>query len=78
MGNPAVGAGAELTGESQGTFLLPVAGRKDTFIFMADRWRPKNPIDGRYIWLPLLFENGKPVLRWQDEWRLEAPVQARK
>jgi hypothetical protein len=78
LGNPAVGAGADITFESQGTFILPVAGKKDTFIFMADRWRPKNPIDGRYIWLPLLFENGKPVLRWQDEWRLETPVQARK
>ncbi|WP_187264723.1 glycoside hydrolase family 43 protein [Pontibacter beigongshangensis] len=71
LGNPCVGEGAELTFESQSTFLLPVQGKKDAYIFMADRWRPKNPIDGRYVWLPLEFEGEKPVLRWQDEWSLE-------
>jgi hypothetical protein len=35
---------------------------------MADIWRPHHPIDGRYIWLPIEFEDGKPVIRWQDEW----------
>ena len=37
---------------------------------MGDRWTPDNAIDGRYIWLPLEFEDGKPVLEWQDEWDL--------
>jgi rhamnogalacturonyl hydrolase YesR len=68
--NPCVGQDANLTFHSQGTFILPVAGKKDAFIFMADRWRPKNPIDGRYIWLPILFENGLPMLKWQDKWDL--------
>jgi beta-xylosidase len=71
LGNPAVGEGADLTFQSQSTFILPVAGKKDAFIFMADRWRPNNAIDGRYIWLPLVFENGKPILRWQNEWKLD-------
>ena len=39
-------------------------------IFMADIWRPRHPIDARYIWLPIEFENGKPVVRWQNEWKL--------
>ena len=72
LGNPCVGEGADLTFESQSTFILPVAGKRDAFIFMADRWRPKNPIDGRYIWLPLTFEGGRPVLKWQDEWKLNS------
>jgi Glycosyl hydrolases family 43 len=55
---------------SQSTYVLPVAGKKDAFIFMADRWRPNNAIDGRYIWLPIQFENGKPVLKWMPEWNL--------
>lgn len=25
----------------------------------------------RYVWLPLVFENGKPVIRWRDSWRVE-------
>ena len=68
--NPARGEDAELTFHSQSTFIIPVQGEKDAFIFMADRWKPKTPIDGRYIWLPILFEDGLPVLKWFDEWDL--------
>ena len=37
---------------------------------MADIWRPHHPIDARYIWLPIEFEDGKPVVRWRDEWEI--------
>ncbi|MCJ8164304.1 glycoside hydrolase family 43 protein [Pontibacter sp. E15-1] len=72
LGNPVRGTEEELstTFLSQSTYVLPVQGQKDAFIFMADRWRPNNPIDGRYIWLPVFFEDGKPVLRWLEEWTL--------
>lgn len=70
LGNPCVGADSALTFHSQSTFVLPVQGKKDAFIFMADRWRPRNPIDGRYIWLPLRFENEKPILEFKEEWDL--------
>lgn len=69
--NPCKGKGADLTFHSQSTYVLPVQGKKDAFIFMGDRWTPKNPIDARYIWLPVLFENGLPVLKWMDKWDLE-------
>ena len=68
--NPCLGDDADLTFHSQSTFILPVAGKKDAFIFMSDRWTPRNPIDGRYIWLPIRFENELPVLKWLDEWNL--------
>ncbi|MCC2598473.1 glycoside hydrolase family 43 protein [Sphingobacterium sp. FBM7-1] len=68
--NPCVGKDAELTFHSQGTFILPVAGKNDAFIFMADRWRPENPIDGRYVWLPILFEDGMHILQWSNQWDL--------
>ena len=68
VGNPCQGEGADLTFRSQSTYILKVEGKKDAFIFMADRWTPRTPIDGRYIWLPIIFEDGKPVLRWMDEW----------
>ena len=32
-------------------------------------WRPRHPRDARYIWLPIEFEQGKPVVRWRDEWQ---------
>lgn len=56
MGNPCIGADSALTFHSQSTFVLPVQGKEGAFIFMADRWTPKNPIDGRYIWLPVFFK----------------------
>ena len=71
LGNPCVGEGSETTFESQSTYVLPMQGKKDAFIFMADRWTPKNPIDGRYIWLPIRFEDNKPVLRWMEQWDLK-------
>jgi beta-xylosidase len=70
LDNPATGADADSTYHSQSTYILPVAGRADAFIFMADRWTPKNPIDGRYIWLPLTFDGDQPRLQWRDRWQL--------
>jgi len=70
LGNPCVGTDANLTFNSQGTYILKIEGKKDAFIFMADRWNPNIQIDARYIWLPILFENGKPVLKWFDNWNL--------
>lgn len=70
MGNPCTGPGSELTFQSQGTFILPVPGKKDAFIFMADRWEPSNPIDGTYVWLPVQFDDDRPLLKWYDSWNL--------
>ncbi|MDN3596726.1 glycoside hydrolase family 43 protein [Zunongwangia endophytica] len=72
LGNPAVGENADKTFFSQSTFVLPVQGKEDSFIFMADRWKPKNHINGRYIWLPIEWENEKPIIRWKKEWDLSS------
>lgn len=73
-GNPVKGTEEQMkyTFHSQSTFVLPVQGRKDVFIFMGDRWTPANAIDGRHIWLPIRFGNdGLPFLEWKDEWDLK-------
>jgi beta-xylosidase len=73
LGNPCVGTEEQkkITFGSQSTFVLPVQGKKDAFIFMGDRWRPENAIDGRYVWLPVQFkQDGMPFLEWKDEWDL--------
>jgi hypothetical protein len=72
LGNPCLGPGAQITNtfESQSTFILPVTGKPGAFIFMADRWRPQNAIDGRYVWLPVKFLHGVPTVSWLDEWDL--------
>jgi hypothetical protein len=73
LGNPCLGAGRQIvdTFESQPTFILPVAGRPDDFIYLGDRWRPENAIDGRYVWLPVEFRHGVPMIGWHDEWNLD-------
>jgi beta-xylosidase len=72
LGNPCLGTGAQITCtfQSQSSFILPVQDRADAFIFMADRWNPKNAIDGRYVWLPVEFRHGVPMIAWHDEWEL--------
>lgn len=49
----------------QGTYVLHVG---NSYIFMADVWRPEYPSDARYIWLPIEFDKGSPVIRWKTEW----------
>ncbi len=73
LGNPCRGTEEEVktTFQSQSTFVLPVHGKADTYIYMGDRWTPENAIDGRYIWLPIEFEDDKPVIRWMDEWAIK-------
>lgn len=71
LGNPAKGKDANLTFHSQSTYVLPVNADKGQFVYMGDRWTPENAIDGRYIWLPLTFENDEPVIRWEEEWSLK-------
>jgi len=69
-GNPCKGKDAHLTFHSQSTFVLPVAGKEIAFIFMGDRWRPRNPIDGRYVWLPITFEDNQPKIEWHKQWNM--------
>ena len=72
MGNPCKGTEEEnkITFGSQSTYVLPVKGKKDLLIFMADRWTPQNLADSRYIWLPVEWGNGIPVIKWHSEWDL--------
>ena len=68
--NPCVGPKANLTFGGQSTYILPVQGKQDAFIFMADMWRPQRHIDGRYIWLPIQYRaDGTPFIEWMEAWK---------
>jgi beta-galactosidase len=69
-GNPMVGPNARLTFDAQSTFILPVGRRRKEYIFMADRWKPGDLKDSRYIWLPVSFKNDIPFVSWQDSWSI--------
>ena len=68
--NPCKGKKGETTFLSQSTFVLPLKGKSDSFIFMADRWNKSNLEDSRYIWLPLKMIGGKPEIKWYNKWNL--------
>ena len=70
-GDPCSGPNARTTYDSQSTYILPVEGKPDAFIYMGDRWNPKNHIDGRYVWLPIRFKgNDRLEIPWYDQWDL--------
>lgn len=68
LGNPCRGSDEEVntTFGSQSTYAIDVGGRGERFILMADKWRPKNAIDGRYLWIEIEFDEGKPVLKLEN------------
>lgn len=66
--NPDNGLGPEKTFGGQSTYLLPVQGKPGTVIAMFDVWRPKNAIDGRYLWLPVEFGEDRITVRFEKRW----------
>lgn len=68
LGDPCIGDTTKTTFHSQSTYILPVQGKGNEFIYMGDRWTPKNAIDGRYIWLPIKFEGDRFFIEWTDNW----------
>ncbi len=70
-GNPCVGPQAETTFGAQSTFVLPMPGKPDSFIFMSDRWNPQQLSDSRYVWLPFQIKpDGSFIIEWQGAWAL--------
>lgn len=71
-------AQTDVSYRTQSTYVFPVQGYEDAFILMTDRWNPNHPSDGRYVWQPIVFEAGKPVLYWQDAWSWQDYVSSKK
>ncbi len=70
-GNPCTGPDSNITFGAQSSFVLPAPGKPGRFIFMADRWKPDNLSDSRYIWLPLRIQaDGAIHIPWQERWSL--------
>jgi hypothetical protein len=63
-GNPCTGPGAENTFQSQSTYVLPMPGKPNAFIFMADEWNRSDLERSKYVWLPLQMTGDKPIIKW--------------
>jgi len=72
LGNPCRGENADKTFNGQSTFVLRVAGQPDTYIAMFDQWKQWDLRDSRYIWLPIRFDNGAPIVEWKANWSLSS------
>lgn len=70
-GDPMTGENAAKTFGGQSTFVLPLAGKKDAFIFIADQWNPKDLKDSRYVFLPVDIQEEKVSIGWLDNWKLD-------
>lgn len=69
-GNPCAGPDSSITFGGQSTYVLPVAGKPGAFIFMADKWKPRDLSNSRYIWLPLRVKGDKVTVKWHNRWDL--------
>jgi hypothetical protein len=66
--NPCIGDNAHITYGVQSTYIQPVPGKKDAYIFLADKWNKTNLPDSRYVWLPMIMKDNKPQIEWKDQW----------
>jgi lysophospholipase L1-like esterase len=70
QGNPLTGPDAEWTYFGQSTHVVPVAGKRDAYVLMLDRWKSSDLRDSRYLWLPIRFAGKKMMVEWWDRWDL--------
>ena len=77
-GNPLEGQDNRISFYGQPAFVLPLPGTQPRFIYIADRWNPKNLKDSRYQFLPIEFDSsaGRAGIKinWQDSWQLNPAV----
>ena len=66
--NPCYGPDADSTYHAQSTYVFPIAGKRNEFVFMADRWNKTDLEHSTYVWLPLYVDNHKPYINWSAQW----------
>ena len=66
--NPNNGLDSTKTFGGQSTCFIKVQGAENRYIAMFDDWKPRNPIEGRYIWLPFRVKNDRISINWVDRW----------
>lgn len=71
LGNPCSGKESETTFRSQSSFIFPVVGKRNAFIYMGDRWSPDDAITGRYVWLPVKIKDESFIIEWRKKWSLD-------
>lgn len=68
IGNPCVGKDADKTFYAQSTYVQPVAGLRNAYIAMFDRWNKTDLKNSRYVWLPLIISKDGITIPWHETW----------
>lgn len=57
---------ADQTFYAQSAYVIPVYGKKVTFIMAFDRHKKENLRESSYVWLPIKFDNKGITIEWQN------------
>jgi hypothetical protein len=69
LGEPFIGPGAVHSHRSQPTSVFAMPGAPaGSFVFMADRWMPRELRDTRHVWLPFVVRDGTTTLDFRRQW----------
>lgn len=71
IGNPMHGKDSSTTFKGQPAFILSLPHKKNKFIYVGDKWNPKNLEDSRYQFLPLKISGNNIHIDWYDAWGLD-------
>lgn len=65
--------GSSNSWDSQVNFIFPFKGPQGTvYMFEGDRWLKNGGRQGDFVWLPLEFDGDTPILRYRQDWELNA------
>lgn len=70
--NFAVDREKQLTYKSQSAYVFKVEGKENAYIYVGDRWNPKDVGGSHHVWLPISMRSGYPTVKWYDSWNLTA------
>ena len=55
---------------SQSAYVFQIPGKEKAFVYVGDRWNPKDVGSSTQVWLPISMRSGYPTVMWYDEWDL--------
>lgn len=53
---------------SQSACVFKIEGKENAYVYVGDRWNPKDVGNSDHIWLPISMRSGYPTVAWMDEW----------
>jgi hypothetical protein len=68
--NFAVDPQKQVSYQSQSAYVFKVEGKDKAYVYIGDRWNPKDVGASLHVWLPISMRSGYPTVKWYDSWDL--------